>query len=163
MVRVALFTYLIASAALGPAFCCCRLSQIFPKMCASPCCGKPATSLVESHRHSNCQCRHDDDQTGHHPATGTAKEPQGENKKPSSLPCDSKCPCGKHDPGILLVSGWSPNSIAAASFIFANWTPGLLSTLVPGEFFGKSTHRDKEQPALLSGREMLRAYQTMRC
>ncbi len=163
MIRTALYVYLVTSLALGPAFCCCRIDQFFPGSSSKPCCVKRTLALTESPSRSECHCSHEATASHEYAATRDVTKPSSDDKRPTNSPCDSKCPCGKHDPGILVAAVHAPTASASAPLIHAGWELCSFWSLVSVEISGKPTELDREKPALLSGREILRAYQTLRC
>ena len=164
MIRIALITYLTISAALGPAFCCCQIGQIVPGFeSTSSCCNSRAVS-ADHDCHSNKSCIHHDGVADHHSASYRTDDRQqpSEDQRPQS-PCKPNCPCGKHDPG-MLVSSVGEVSIFGSSVLFGtDWLLGTSSPTTLTDLPGKTANFLDVRPALLSGREILRAYQTMRC
>jgi hypothetical protein len=173
MFRLVVITYLTISAALGPAFCCCHINKIFPWLGSTSCCGKANASLTEPNQHSHRHSHYSGGSADHHPdkdighpdkdiGFDTANNQlQPDSNHESHKPCESKCPCGKEDPG-LIVSYSDASSLVAISVGMA-WPFVDYSSLAQTELSGKAAISGIKTPAALSGREILRAYQTMRC
>lgn len=166
MLRAALFTYLIISAAIGPALCCCQLKQFLGIQKSSPCCeiNLAANKQDKADSHGHCsRCRHttqDDDLRNALASDGLASD----NSKPTpESPCKPNCPCGRHEPGLIGTAPELINSNSIGQYPsqeFGNSYSIAISTVTHLSFVGGFAI---EKPVAISGREILRAYQILRC
>jgi hypothetical protein len=164
--RAALFTYLIVSAAIGPAICCCQLKQFLGVQKSSPCCAlnQIATKQDKANSHEHCsRCKHatqDDDLRNALASDGLGSD----NSIPTpKSPCQPNCPCGRHEPGLIGTAPGLVNSNLIGQFPSQEY--GYASSIaIPAvnylAFVGGFEH---EKPVAISGREILRAYQILRC
>ena len=160
MLRFALIAYLSLATVLRPALCCCTAEQFLP---GSTCCnvtGSPqADAPAASHKsHKNC---HGHAQT---PAQSSTDKHTQSDRKPA--PCDQdgkNCPCGKRfaSMAISAVSGFQSITSGVSD---QSWTAQVLILdelpsidTLQVSFLAHEWHSDRY------GREMLRAYQIMRC
>lgn len=165
MFRLILISYLAFSTALGPAFCCCQLGRILPGLTSSTCCGHHGTSHSDNftprrqdHESHAGNCHHEGSLENHDPNAS-----QSVHEQESPVPCESSCPCGRHDPILVIgkvdvpiavmVEGWNLlQPIGHAQFV------QVASSNLDGH-----TALFEEKPASLSGMGILRAYQNWRC
>lgn len=160
MIRFALIAYLSLTTVFRPALCCCLAKQVLSD---STCCHTTvdSTSATEQHRHKPHKHCH-----GHakFPKPSLAERHTPPERMPT--PCDpdgEKCPCGKQ---FVSMAFTAAAGLQTSSFDVqdSTWAAPLviLSAVSPS---------DTSQTSLLAqgrrsdrfGREMLRAYQIMRC
>lgn len=169
MLRVAFIAYLCLTTVLGPSLCCCNAQQLVAMVEGVKCCGKRAHkefSVPERHEHcshhGHARHRHetpgakDNETTNEMPPAGRELPPAGDEHDKQN------CPCGQHHTklvaalaNVVLWHGGDLNSMALSVLTVA--TPALP------EFHGNLAVLTAARPAHLYGREMLRAYQIMRC
>ena len=162
MLRVAFIAYLCLTTVLGPSLCCCSAQQLVAMVEGMKCCGKRAHSefsVPERHEH----CSHHG-HAHHRHETPEAKDNQATNGLPPAGHKHDKqnCPCGEHH-----------SKLVAALTNVAHWNGGdlhssivsVLAVATPAspEVHGNLALLTAGRPAHLYGREMLRAYQVMRC
>jgi len=160
MFRFALIAYLSLTTVFRPALCCCTAEQFLP---GSTCCnvtGSPQTvAPPASHKsHKNCH--------GHAQTlaqSSTEKHTQSDQKP---TPCDQdgkNCPCGKRfaSMAIATAGGFQSSTIGVQD---QTWTAQVLILgdlpsidTLQVSYLAHGWHSDRY------GREMLRAYQIMRC
>ena len=161
MLRVALIAYLSLTTVLGPALCCCNVQQLSTLVDGPKCCGKPAD------RRSNVETAdaiHEHGHAGHHHRHVSPKLATEAEQVPVPHKHDGeKCPCGKHHANLVAAITGSVQSVVG-EIQHQTWSILVAALPVIAEFEVKtasiSTH---QRPADLYGREMLRAYQIMRC
>lgn len=169
MFRFLLISYLTMSTALGPAFCCCQLGRILPGLNSSACCGQHGTShshdfipQKQDHESHVGHCHHDDSASvlsGNHESTSSESADEQESRGP----CESSCPCGRHDP--VLVNGTFELSAVVVAGVLNFLQPIDQTPIVQAAFSNLAylSASIEERTASLSGREILRAYQIWRC
>ena len=161
MLRVALIAYLGLTTVLGPLLCCCNAQQLFVLVAGTTCCGKLAQRDVpvpKPHDH----CSHHGH--SHHPHDS----PVAKDNETSGLPSGEQrhdkhdCPCGEHHAKLVAVvtdvAHWNGGDL-----IGQPWSALAVSTFGLPEFGGYLADHTAGIPAHLYGREILRAYQIMRC
>ena len=166
MFRVALIAYLSTTTVLGPLLCCCNAQQLFSMMDGSKCCGnptarhsdaEPARNTTHGHHHGHAHHHHE-----HSPVKATSKSDQA----PAQNEHDGhNCPCGKHHASMVaavVTSGVQLKAVELQTqppqFVLVDLLPVL--TALDAEYASMIA---KLRPANLYGREILRAYQIMRC
>lgn len=154
MFRLAFIAYLSLIAALGPALCCCSLRHVQAGAGQSTCCGH---SAGHGHVHRHKHGEHAHSHTGIDPHSTSAPADS------SSLPPNhdgQDCPCGRQREIALAVDVGAKilESHRFSSFEFFVALP-IQPVLNPIQ----ATTIPSVKPAMLAGREMLRAYQIMRC
>jgi hypothetical protein len=166
MLRAALFTYLIVSAGIGPAICCCQLKQFLGVQKSSPCCGlnlaanKPGKA--SSHEHCS-RCKHTTQDDSLRSALASDGLSSVNSKPTPESPCKPNCPCGRHEPGLILTAPELINSSLIGQYPsqeFGSSYSIAISIVTHLSFVGGFAI---EKPAAISGREILRAYQILRC
>lgn len=164
MFRVALIACLSVTTALGPALCCCNAQQLFSMVARTSCCGKSPTApdqdaaLAEQGAHAHCLGHH-----GHKHPPG--KDAANTNVDPVSHEHDGQnCPCGNRQAGQVATSTEN-GPLKVLEFKAQTWlVPAAILPASLSEFDAlKASSLDRDRPADLFGREMLRAYQIMRC
>lgn len=161
MFRFALIAYLSFTTVFRPVLCCCLAKELFS---STTCCKntEPRTPVAASPKHkAHKGCR------GHAKSDPRASEPHHHprSEQPTN-PCDQedqKCPCGKSyssmacmvSPNIQASQSESQGHYLAQAFDF----PASVQ-LHNGHYPLFIEHRRESG---LYGREMLRAYQIMRC
>jgi hypothetical protein len=160
MFRFALIAYLSFTTVLRPALCCCTVEQFLP---GSECCSGTGSSQADaehaSHKtHKNCH--------GHaKPQKQTIAEKHTQSDG-QSTPCDQdgkNCPCGKRFASMAIKASASFQTTHdeaqvqawPAHFLILAETPSIDTQHV--SLLAQSRQSDRY------GREMLRAYQIMRC
>jgi hypothetical protein len=140
MFRLAIVIPLILPLGLGPAFCCCNLRQL----------------LLTNHTHSCC-------------GQGSTRDSEGNNADVAEVSIAavnggrSACGCQRFHGGLNATLGGGA-SAEDFGLHLPTWLDALLSVTrssfddVPGPL-----QRDREMPSRISGREILRAYQVLRC
>ena len=162
MLRVAFIAYLCVTTVLGPSLCCCNAQQLVAMVEGIKCCGKRAhkeISVPERHGH----CSHHAD-AHHRHAPPNAKDTETRNELPPAGHQHDKqnCPCGEHHAKLVasltnVVHGNGGDLNGTALTILAVGTPALPA------LHGDSAVLTATRAAHLHGRELLRAYQIMRC
>ncbi len=156
MFRFALIAYLSLTTVFRPALCCCATVQILP---GSKCCSVATTGRPLEHKsHKNlpwaCQVLK---------PVLDGKHPQPDQKPTPCDPDGKSCPCGKQfakmaftaSAGIQLSYVDVDQSACAAHLLSVVDIQSVDTQQV--SFLAHSWHSDRY------GREMLRAYQIMRC
>jgi hypothetical protein len=164
MLRVAVIAYLSLATVLGPSLCCCNARQLFSlvETSGSHCCGKPSTGVSASaHNHSH---KH---HHGHeHVAENHFKSPAPVERSPQT-PCEhdnQDCPCGNRQASLIATATSEGTSVQALELQSQFFNQLAVDLPVLPEFDVKAASATAHiRPADLYGREMLRAYQTMRC
>lgn len=164
MFRASLIAYLALTTVLGPVLCCCNAQRLFLSVEGTKCCGKPVVQGADA------QAAHEDGHEHHHGHAHHQHEhsPAPDVANPEPAPVrhehdEENCPCGKHHASMVAAV---TDSVKLKSVETQNQTWFVLVSLlpVPSEFDAENSsiiaHR---RPADLYGREMLRAYQIMRC
>lgn len=162
MLRVAFIAYLCVTTVLGPSLCCCNAQQLVAMVEGAKCCGKPAhkeLSVPEPRGH----CSHHTDAHHRH-----AKPEAKDTEKSSDLPPawhqhdKQSCPCGDHQAKLVAtltnaVHGNCGDLNCTGLPILEVGTPALP------ELHGDLAVLAAARATHLYGRELLRAYQIMRC
>lgn len=162
MLKIAVIAYLSFTTVLGSALCCCNAQQLFSMVGSSTCCGKRASGeLPGPQPHSHCS-HHGH---AHHRHENPVAE---ENQKTNDLPPaghqhdKQDCPCGEHYANLVAaltdVAHWNRSDLLGQT-----WSALAIATSALPEFDGPLVVLTAARPAHLYGREMLRAYQIMRC
>lgn len=160
MIRFALIVYLSLTTVLRPALCCCMAKEL---LSGSTCCStkvalEPVAASHAHKPHKNCR--------GHAKPSRESASQKSAKTEQKQNPCEqdrSTCPCGKSFASMAISAsdGFQHGSVEVQS---KTWTEQSLShTVLPAS--------DVQQTSLLAqgrhsdryGREMLRAYQIMRC
>lgn len=166
MIRFALIAYLSAFMAFGPALCCCNLRQLSSLCADANCCGKSSSGLdVEPHHH-HCDGKH---QHSHHSKQSENRPTPSKNRddSPNTPSHDSDdCPCKEQRSNLVSAPG--PQAADSHGPLELSLERTLATAcLATATNIGLADCRlqagDDERPALLFGREMLRAFQTLRC
>jgi hypothetical protein len=160
MIRFALIAYLSLTTVFRPALCCCLAKQVLSD---SACCStkvalKPATEPHQHKPHKNCR--------GHakSPEQSLAEKHTQPERKPT--PCDpdgENCPCGKQ---FVSMAFTAATGLQPSSFEVQDSTCAVQSVIL-----ADIQSSDTQQTSFLAhgrrsdryGRELLRAYQIMRC
>ena len=163
MIRLAIVAYLSLTTVLGPALCCCNLAQVFNVGSHRNCC-ETRVVAIDHRSHSTSPA-----QRKHHCCSDKADQSSAEGSNLPKSPQDQHrrdCPCGRHQAKLVLATasdtlGSRLNSDSSPMFTF-----GFDAQMLPMDT--KLSVRDREdgndiRPAGLYGRELLRAYQTLRC
>lgn len=166
MIRIALTAYLSLMAALGPALCCCNLRYLLAGADTFSCCGKMHAKAVPgadhqghaAHNHHGHSHQHGDHPHHHHAQGSSPAAPANSTSLPQNH--DGKdCPCGGQDELIAIGTDAKPLVLQnQATLLFAVALPIQLQVSVV-----EATSIPQVRPSLLAGRELLRAYQIMRC
>ena len=162
MFRVALIAYLSLTTVFGPLLCCCNAQQLLSATDGlKKCCGKSAVLDTEAHAAHAHHHGHAHHGHAHSPAEKTPESKQA----PLNNEHDGQdCPCGKHHASLVATVAAEGLQLKAVEWHAQTWF--VLITLLP-----KLPRIDAEsasliaqiRPADLYGREILRAYQIMRC
>ena len=164
MLRVAVIAYLSLTTVVGPALCCCNARQLFSvvETSGNHCCRKPAREVaVPSHSHSHNH-HHGHEHVAHHhskpPAPVEHSQPTpGEQDKPD-------CPCGNRQATLVSTAAGEGTNVQALELQSQYFNHLAVDLPVLPEFDLKEASATAHiRPADLYGREMLRAYQTLRC
>ena len=161
MFRVATIAYLSITTVLGPSLCCCNAQQLYALAAGQHCCGKRAereTPVSEPHDH----CSHHG-HSHHQHETPVAKDDATNDLPPGEQQHDKQnCPCGQHHAKLIAsvtdVGHWN-----GVELVSQPWSGPAIVILALPEFDRYLADRTARTPAHLYGREMLRAYQIMRC
>jgi len=162
MLRVAFITYLCLATVVGPSLCCCNARQLVAMVEGVKCCGKRAHAEVTApQRHDHCSHHghaHHRHEAPEVPTSETTKDipPAGHQHEKQN------CPCGEHHANLVAaltdVAHWNGGDLKNSIL------DGLANgTLASPEVHGSLAVSTSGRPAHLYGREMLRAYQIMRC
>lgn len=161
MFRIAFVAYLSMMAALGPALCCCNLRHLLAGSDTSSCCGKMHAKSGHGADHSGHVAhshKHGDHSHHHHAQVPGSASPAN----PTSLPQNhdgEDCPCGGQDELIAVGTDAKASVLQnQGTLLFAVALPIQLQVSTVG-----ATSIPQVRPFLLAGRELLRAYQIMRC
>ena len=165
MFRVALIAYLSTTTVLGPLLCCCNAQQLFTMVEVSKCCGKSgrvhsnakdSEHAAHDHHHGHAHHHHEHSPVEHTSKTDPAPthdEHDGQN-----------CPCGKHHASLVAVAVTDGVQLKAVELQSQTWL--IVVALLPllSDFDADyASMIAQNRPADLYGREILRAYQIMRC
>lgn len=162
MLRSVLITYLCLATVVGPSLCCCNAQRLIAMVEGVKCCGKRAHSEIPSpERHKHCS--HHEHAHHHHAKPELPNSEATKDISPAEHQHDKQnCPCGEHHAKLVatltVVANWNGVDLQ-------NSTLGILANLMlalPEVHVNVAVSTD-ERPAHLYGREMLRAYQIMRC
>ena len=171
MFRFLLTTYLCLGAAFAPLLCCCALQHHSTTPSTGLCCHNSAADSARKHDHHRgehqAHHRHDGD-NGHGSAAqvATDKEQPGDEGT-SKQPDPDSCPCGKQLLKLATVS--TPKAQFSSGDITTTWLHLLFVLPVSAvsdatDVASAASHRFRDGPPVsLAGRDMLRAYQIMRC
>jgi len=158
MFRASLVVYLTLATVLGPVLCCCNAQRLFSSVEGSKCCRKGSAAQVahnDAHDHGHAHHEHQ------HPPTPDAANSQSAPVRHEHD--DESCPCGKHHVS-LVVAVPAGMQLKAADLQTPTWY--ILVALLPAlpEIDAQNSSINAQvRPADLYGREILRAYQIMRC
>ncbi len=170
MFRYLLISQLILTTVLGPALCCCTARRLFGIDKESACCeaetapsqNKAASKNHHTHRHVHSQHLHVHSSDRH--AGALRKVSTSPNATPIRRGHDKKeCPCKAHRSRLLAVvaKNLQFTTVDDISFIAMELSPSGPLQL---EFDARRATLDALcRPANLFGREILRAYQCIRC
>ena len=131
----------------------------------SKCCGRSAIAQahaktsehhVHGHHHGHAQSHHE-----HPPAPGAGESEQA----PANNEHDGQnCPCGKHHASLVATAVTNGIQLKAAELPALTWHVVVAMLPVLSEFDADyASMIAQNRPATLYGREILRAYQIMRC
>ena len=164
MLRVAVIAYLSLTTVVGPALCCCNARQLFSFVEASGnhCCGKPAKEVAApSHSHSHKHHHGHEHVADHHPDSPAPVE------RSPQTPCEhdnQDCPCGNRQATLVATAAGERTNVQALELQSQFFNHPAVDLPVLPEFdLTEASTTAHIRPADLYGREMLRAYQTLRC
>ncbi len=161
MLKIAVIAYLSLTTVLGPALCCCNAQQLFSILEGSTCCGKLASGEIsESEPYSHCSHHGHAHHRHEHPAT-TGNDTTDDLPPAGHQHDKQDCPCGEHH--ATLVAATDAANWNRTDLLSQTWFELALATPALPEFGGPKAVLVVATPAHLYGREMLRAYQIMRC
>lgn len=165
MFRVALIAYLSLTSVLGPLLCCCNAQQLLSATDGSKkCCGKSAALHSESHAAEHVAHAHSHGHVHHsHSHSPVDNTPEPEQAPLNDDHDGQDCPCGKHHASLVAAAVTGGVQMNAGELQTQTWF--VLVALLPGPEFNAENASILAQirPANLYGREILRAYQIMRC
>ena len=147
MFRAVLIAYLSVATAMSSSFCCCSMRQLFARSATASCC---KAGVLRETSCPNCQQEESDNDTN----------------AQAKLPCDGDRHCGC---GIRQAKQIAPTTVVGETSPSWGWLdlhyPDLVEyTFDPLSLDGvTSRFRKKQRPAALYGRDILRAYQILRC
>lgn len=155
MTRWLLIAYLSITTVLGPALCCCNLALFLPVRAKVNCCGKAIAKVEQPHHHDD-HAEH----VHHHSSHASEQSP--------ATPHDhdpANCPCERHHAKLVAVPGSQGLEVERSSELSFGSAFGFVILPVADFrlFVGDCQLGTEAMPPSLFGREMLRAYQTMRC
>lgn len=165
MLRFALTAYLSLTTVIGSALCCCTVESVLPKSKHSVCCGSkpgslasaPSTVKPHTHKHGSGHGDHS------HSPPGTASNEVQRNSPAEHN--DKPCGCDqRHAKLVALVP--EPTSHQAGSRDSGAGLFDLELFTLPIGLDHSLLHASaltELRPVPLFGREMLRAYQILRC
>lgn len=164
MIRVVLIAYLSLATVLGPALCCCNAQQLFSMGNGSTCCTRAVLRHSDAENTQNASHHHHHANAQHHHEHSTAKDTSKSDQRTAPRKHGgSSCPCGKHYASLVAALTDGPPS-NAGEVQNQKWSvlvaalPAMPAVAVLETFV--LAHRG---PAKLYGREILRAYQILRC
>ena len=164
MAHLALVAYLSLTTVLGPALCCCNAQQLFSVFNGSSCCGRPVARSSDVHAAQHAAHDHQHGHAHHHHGTSPKKDPSQSKQRPMPHDHDGQnCPCGRHHASLVAAV---TDSIQSKAVEMQNLTWSVLVTNSPvlPEFDAQEASINAQlRPADLYGREILRAYQILRC
>lgn len=164
--RVALITYLSLTTVFGPLLCCCNAQQLLSATDGLKiCCGKSADLKSEAHSGERAAHAHRHAHADH----SHSHSPAGKTPEPTRAPLDNEhdgqdCPCGKHHASLVATVAAEGLQLRAVEWHAQTWF--VLVALLPNlpKVDAESASLIAQmRPAVLYGREILRAYQIMRC
>ena len=157
MFRVLLTIYISVVAAFGPALCCCSVEHLLGKGVGDRCCVVNSTPDDHHHGHS-----HHGDASHHHHGSKASVEKAANNlpEEPGvSNVHRCKCETVSRELSISPKSG-ETNSDLKFQLVDLSATPASSGHFVLS--FSPDTRCQSDQaPTLLTGREILRAYQIL--
>ena len=164
MFRVALIAYLSLTTVLGPALCCCNAQQLFSVVNGSSCCGKLVAQHSDAKTAQHAAHDHHDGHAHHRHESSPAKDTSKSEQAPVSHDHDGQnCPCGRHHASLVAAVA---DSVQSKAVEMQNQTWSVLVailTVVPEFDVREASINAQLRPADLYGREILRAYQILRC
>ena len=157
MFRVAFIAYLSLATVFGPLLCCCNMQRLLGSPTNRYCCQRQ----VECHKSQHCKSceRHRSNSQSEKDAQAT------ENSSHRHAPPGGECPCGRRH-ATMLASGGSSQSLSHSTIDIPTlqWPLPIDTLPVQASVVASITSMiAKFRPADLYGREILRAYQIMRC
>jgi hypothetical protein len=162
MFRAVLIAYMCAATVTGPLVCCCTLRAAAPAEGGGHCCSgheKAASTHARSghdHHHEHRHASH-----GHSPAVASTDEGSPSGKED---PGEHHCPCGRRHATTLTVAAIEHGMVRGFDLPIPVWMPYEACDLLLTEICGPSSAINAYSvPPGLFGRDMLRAYQIMRC
>lgn len=166
MFRFVLTAYLSLTTVFGPAFCCCLVESILSRSKHAGCCESKTHSLASSGKTS----KHHDHKHGvghNHHSHHTSKKLANEKSRPKDPAGPENRPCGcdhRHAKLIALKSDSTSLEVSSRNLLANDFDGNALSLYVFSDLDNPPVSPFAElRPALLFGREMLRAYQILRC
>lgn len=159
MFRAALIAYLSLATVFGPLLCCCSMQKLFGASESTFCCKKSVAQQSKSHCHAKGGSHHH----------GQSHEEKG-SKAGTSSPVqhdheDGECPCGRRHANLLASSNAPAVHQMTIELPVQSW-PLLADCCTPSQVTitaSIASMSSKLRPADLYGREILRAYQILRC
>lgn len=147
MFRAVLLAYLSIATAISSSFCCCSMRQLFARSATASCC---KAGVLRETSCPNCEEEESDDETN----------------AQAKLPCggDRHCACGIRQAKQLAPTTVVSEASASWEWLDLQFPDFVEYKLDPVSLDGvTSRFRDKQRPAVLYGRDILRAYQILRC
>jgi hypothetical protein len=170
MFRVAVIAYLSLATVMGPSLCCCNARQLFAVAGTSTCCGQ-STSTATAHSHSGRhkhQHGHGHKHShGHEHVAADHPHSAAPGEQSPQKPCehdDKNCPCGNRQAKLVAIPSGEGSHGQALELQSEFFNHLAVDLPVLPEFDVKEASTTAHiRPADLFGRDMLRAYQTLRC
>jgi hypothetical protein len=157
MFRVAFIAYLSLATVFGPLLCCCNMQRLLGSPTNRSCC-QPQVECRKAQHCKSCE-RHRSNSQGENDAQAT------ENSSHRHDQPGGECPCGRRH-ATMLASGENSQSLSYSTINLPTfqWPLSIDSLPVHASVEASITSMiAKFRPADLYGREILRAYQILRC
>lgn len=153
MVRIAVTGYLVVAAAMGPGLCSCTTVRLLAD-CSHVRRSASEAQNGESETHQHCAC--DQNSSGHIP------------KRPSSTPeREPSCPCQDHQaiPVAFLATDITVSALYSSLAIELSFESAFLVTASAVALLAteERLRDDRLRSATRTAREILRAFQILRC
>ncbi len=164
MFRTALFAYLSLATAFGPMLCCCSMQKLLGASETSSCCKQAGVQQPKSHCHAKTS--HGKASSHHHGQSQDEKDRGLSEKSPGQHDHEGgECPCGRRHAKLLASSNAPVLPQLTIDLPTPNW-PLPADRCIPSQVAITASIRSmiaRFRPADLYGREILRAYQILRC
>jgi hypothetical protein len=157
MFRIAFIAYFSFATVFGPLLCCCNMQRLLGSPINRSCCQRQ----FECHKSQHCKaCERNRSKSQSEEASQATKNSSHRHDHPGG-----KCPCGRRQATMLASSGSSQSlSNSTIDIPTLQWPIPIASLPEQAAVVASITSMfAKFRPADLYGREILRAYQILRC